>query len=267
VGQTIQEALRIHETSPGSYAATITDDWWQGAGAYGGISAGLIVRAAQAFLGGESSRVPRALHVLFTAPPASGLISLKVNPIRQGARVSFLEVRVEQAEKAVAHGTVTLGKPRAGEASVRHEQMPKVPGVDKLAALPEVPQTPRYFEHLDIRPCLGSPPLGQTANAMFGGWVKLDEGAPVDHAYIAAIMDVGPPSYFVTQSEFRRAASVTASYHFLEARPEEHAESGDSLMLRIRSRVCNEGYSDEEQHLWSPSGRLLARANQVIAIG
>jgi len=174
---------------------------------------------------------------------------------------------MEQEGKLVAHGTLTMGKPREGAARIRNEGMPQVPPADDLAPLPDVPQVPRYFEHLDIRPCLGSPPLSGSDSAMFGGWARLDEGAEVDHAYIAALMDVGPPSFFVTQSAFRRAASVTASYHFLESSPQSRAAAGESLLLRIRSWVCDDGYSDEEQHLWSASGVLLARANQVIAIG
>ena len=264
--QTIQEALRVTLQSEGVYTANITEDWWQGLGAYGGISAGLIVRAGQASLGEGSVRMPRALHVLFTAPPANGVATLTVKTLRKGARVSFLDVRMEQEGKLVAHGTLTMGKPREGAARIRNEGMPQVPPADDLAPLPDVPQVPRYFEHLDIRPCLGSPPLSGSDSAMLGGGRVSTRGRsrPCVHCSFDGCRTA---VIFRDAVCFSAGRFVTASYHFLESSPQSRAAAGESLLLRIRSWVCDDGYSDEEQHLWSASGVLLARANQVIAIG
>ena len=112
---TFAEATAVKETAPGVYAATIPDGWQQGKGAFGGVGVGVMARALLAHEA-AAGRPLRSLSAELCAPALPVASELHVAVLRQGASMSFLDVRLLQEGALVGHATASVGKAREQKA-------------------------------------------------------------------------------------------------------------------------------------------------------
>ena len=81
-----------------------------------------------------------------------------------------------------------------------------------------------------------------------------------------AVLDVLPPAILPRARSPRPMATLSLSYHFLAPLPDPTLDPDGSLLVDVVSRVTHGGYSDQESQLFTPSGRLLAVARQLVAV-
>jgi len=182
----------------GSYACDIRPGWWVVAGPNGGYLAAMLVRALEDHLSDGPLRPLRSLTIHYLRAPREGAARIFVEVERAGRSVSFVSVRLEQADRVCALARAVLALDRDGF-ELAAAPPPDVPGPDEVEAIPDSEEAPPFGRQFEFRPALGSPPFSGAAEALTGGWIRLRErGRHLDAALLTALCDswypaVSPP--------------------------------------------------------------------------
>lgn len=243
----------------GRYGVEVGEAWLQGRGAFGGLVAAWLVRACAAEAGAGALR---AFSCQFCAPARPGLAEVKVRRVRRGTSVDFFAGELARGERVIASATASFGAARAGEdpgVSGATPRAPEVPPPEALAPFVPPPEYPTYLQHLELRFAAGGVGAG---GDLMAAWCRLREPAPFDAALAVALIDALPPACFTRLARPRPAGTVSLSAHLVGALP----AAGEWALVTARAGALHEGYADEEDALWTGDGRLVARAQQLVAL-
>jgi len=253
----------VHEEG-GAFSAEVCESWFQGPGAYGGLTMALLVRGAEALARG---RPLRALQATFCAPLRAGEVAGRAREVRRGGRVSYVAAELLQGGSVAASALLTFAKDRPGDEDYDH-----VPahGVAPAAECPRWPRRegfPVFTNHLEYRQGLGSAPVsGATGAAEIGGWVRMLEPPAWDASYVLALLDAWPPAFYPRLAKVRPAGSVTISAELHHQGALEQLDAHDPLLVTNRSSLMRAGYASEENWVYAPDGQLLAHGSQLVAL-
>jgi acyl-CoA thioesterase len=263
----------------GQYRASISETWLQGRGAFGGLIAGLFARAIeQEFAAQRATGLPvgapaeRQLRILtchLCEPVPPGPVELTVEFVRSGKYVSHVRATMSAKGGLVAFASATLASDRPGAPlAFEHAQAPSAELVERAPAILNRGLEPVFSRNFEFRLAGGAAPFsGSTSSACFCGWTRYRGTAELlSTAMVAALLDAWPPAVFATTTSPRPAATMALTYHFL--RPPARApvpESGFYLVTTAAEESLG-GYSAQHGELWTPDGRVLARAHQMFAV-
>jgi acyl-CoA thioesterase len=258
--------------SGGRFLFQVDPSWFQGPGAFGGLTAATVLRAMQHEVrdvdGGRRS--PRSFDIQFCAPVPAGSSEIEVKVERAGSAMSFLSARVLHAGKVCAMAMASLGRERSTDldfAYHRPEGMPPVPSVEhEMTGEAPPPPFPTFLRNFRLKFALGSTPYVGAEQAHVGVWMRTHEPEPVDHALAVALLDVPPPALLAKPTSVRAMSSVTISYHFLAPLPSPELDPSAPMLVEVRSAATSGGYSDQEGRLYSPTGKMYAVARQLVAV-
>ncbi len=242
-----------------------------GRGAFGGLQAALFARAIRSALSQDSD--PGQLRTLtchLCEPVPAGACELSVELLRVGKYVSHASARLRLpgSARTLAAATATFTRRRPGETlRFDHAQMPEhLP----LGSTPQVLNSglePVFCQNFVYHFAGGQPPFSAGDVAAFAGWTRYAGPAgPLDDALAAAYLDTWPPAVFAMSDSHRPAATMAITYHFVRSLPDAETERGASYLVTASAREAVDGYSAQDNELWAPDGRLLARAHQVFAL-
>lgn len=250
----------VERVGDGRFRARIDGGWWIVRGPNGGYIAAIVVNALTAALA-DPARTPRSLTIHYLRPPVEGPVELEVTIERAGRSLTNASVRMTQGDELVVLALAACSTDRSAFEHV-DVAMPDVRPVDELPDLPappvEIPMRARY----ETRWAIGTPPVeGQTreGRAEVGGWIRLAEPAPVDHAVVAAFTDAWIPAVFTWVPPGQGVPTVDLTVHFRDAPPAAH----EWCFVRFRTRVLTRGFLEEDGEVWSADGRLLAQSRQL----
>ncbi len=269
----------VESLGGGRYRAAISRDWWVHVGPNGGIAAGLLLRACSAEVEatGGPGRVPRTLTVHYLAPPVEGEALVEVTVERSGRGMTFVSARMQQAGRAVGVALAAYAAPREGAATFDHLPVPEVAGPDDYERLllefegDPIPLRDRW----DCRRALGPAPrelsldaaAGHGAGLLTGGWIRLFEPVPLDHHVLAAMADAWvPPIILAARDERVLVPTVELTVHFRDAERLADLAPDAWFLCAFRTRIAQEGFLEEEGHIWSADGRLLVECRQLALI-
>ncbi|MGE0711343.1 MAG: acyl-CoA thioesterase [Planctomycetota bacterium] len=262
-------ASAVERLEPGRYRIQVEPAWFQGPGAFGGLTAAWLLRAlsgeVESSLRGSAARAPRELSGAFCAPVKEGEAELRARVVRAGLRVSYVTGELLQRGKVAATASAVFAAERA--AAVEGFAELAMPSAPPPAEVPcwEVPGLPAFVAAFELRQCLGAAPISGRPDVESGGWVRLRQPEPVDAALAAALLDCYPPALFTRLERALPAATVAWSVHFLCPLPRPETPRDAYHLLRVRTQVGTGGYSSEDDELWAPDGTLVARARQLVA--
>jgi acyl-CoA thioesterase len=151
-----------------------------------------------------------------------------------------------------------------------HARMPKVPGPEHLEIRNIVDAPPmhaRYEQRVALGPAQRGGP--QQRQAVTGGWIRPSEPRGWDPTLICAVADAWIPAVFAAEDMPETSAGVPTidlSVHILA--PDLISELGvdDYVLVRFETQTVRRGYLEEDGEIFSPSGRILARARQVAVV-
>ena len=264
-------AIELNTVKSGTYRAQVDSSWFQGRGAYGGVVSALLLRACEQVVAddGGVGRRPRSLTVHFCAPLKQDEAVIEVAIDRKGAWVTHLSGRLRQGGDNVATLTATFASPRPPEARLHFNDvvMPQAPAPAILEAIPaDLPGIPQMTRHFEYRLAVGEVPYAGGEKAFLGSWLRLREPLVVDYAAAAAFLDALPPAVLCRVDGMRAAASVDWTVHFLDELPAAGVAADAFWLVTAQTQVASDGYAEEVDQLFSPDGRLVAQARQLIAI-
>ena len=241
--------------------ATVSEDWFVVRGPNGGYLAAMFVNAlGQAVPAG---RRPRSLTIHYTAAPSAGPASIATTVEREGRSFTFLSARMEQGGKLMAVALAAYSAERDGR-EWREEEMPAVPAAHALEPLERRAPVPPFAYNWEMRPVAGAPPFSGADRAESGGWIRLRERRPLDHALVAATCDAWFPAAFARLEAPEAVPTIDLTIHFRS--DPSLVPDGESVLALFRSRHAGGGFVEEDGAIWAPDGTLIAQSRQLALL-
>ncbi|CAN5675176.1 thioesterase family protein [soil metagenome] len=254
----------VEPRGAGRSSARMDRGWWIQRGPNGGYVAAVILRALTRAVD-DPERTPRSLTVHYQAPPAEGAVEVVTEVARTGRSLTSLGARLEQDGTlvATAQAAFARGRPSLEFCDLRP---PEVPGPDHCPPEGVAPQAIDIpiRERYETRWALGDPPFSDSGTSTAGGWIRLREPAPIDHALIVALTDAWIPPVFARTAGFVAVPTVDLTVHFRSPIP---PLAEDAFLLTVfTSRVATDGFVEEDGEVWTADGVLLAQSRQLAMV-
>ena len=265
----------VTRTSDGTYAADVDEGWLVFRGPNGGYVAAIVLRALTAAVD-DSSRSPRSLTVHYAAPAEVGAMTVNTSIERVGRSLTSCSARVyqggdqggQQQGRLVALAVAAFSKPRDGF-EFCDASMPDVKSPDALEPPVPRPDTPAIAFRWDTRWAIGREPWVEgptTAQAVAGGWIRLEEPQALDACAVAAMTDAWVPPVFARVGQRVFVPTVDLTIHFRTSLPLDTAQPDDFMLAVFRTTAAKEGFLEEDGEVWSRDGTLVAQSRQLATM-
>lgn len=251
------------------YRGTIPDAWQQGKGAFGGVSVGLLARAIVLAEASAGESVPRALRSLsadLCAPAMPGEVEIRVEVLRRGGSMTFLDARTLQAGAVIAHASASLASGRAiAPPGITPGHAPA--GVPPWTDVPTVPVQPPFGPvfgaHYEYRSAGPMPFSGGTSATALGYIREKTPPAVHDEASIAGLLDAWWPTIMPLHTMPRAIATVGYTMQLLV--DPRTLPASEPLLYRAEGVAEHDTFFVEMRELWS-GGRRVAMNQQTFAV-
>lgn len=250
------------------FAAQIPQEWRQGRTAYGGLTAGLALRAAmRAF---PDLPPLRSASVSFIGPVGEHS-TFTPQLLRRGKNVTHMSVDVMSQNKdgdMAMSGRVALvfGASRESALSVGQTADPAPAPDDCPLFTPEQFEAfvPKFFLQFDTRLISGSRPMSGADEGYIECWTRhKDEASRAGAAALLTLGDVLPPAALPMFKTMGPVSSVTWLFNILTDNPQ--TEDG---WWRVDTKLtaAEGGYSSQVMRVWNTDGALVAEGMQCVAV-
>jgi acyl-CoA thioesterase len=247
-----------------SFDVVMPDGWQQGAGAFGGIVLGVIVRALEAAV---PDRPLRSLTAEIPAPVQPGKATVEVEILRAGQSVTTAAARLSQDGALMAHAVAILGVARKLEGLAAHTELspPTAKSWRDIPPIaPDLPMIPTFAKHFEFR-LVDGPPFRGASKSGAVGWVRLRDPGPVkDAPLVVAHVDAWWPAEFARLS--RQRPMVTAAFSLQMIGGPDAWTTDAPLLHSSRSLAASDGYVTEARELWTEEGALVALNEQTMVV-
>lgn len=252
----------VEPLGDGRYRASMARDWFAPRGPNGGYVAAVVVRAMELAVD-DPRRAARSLTCHYLRPPAEGPCEIAVTVERAGRSLTTLTARLEQD-----------GRPAVLAIAAFADDFPPVaaygePAPDagappaELHTPPVNPLTPPIAERFLLAPVFGPAPFSAAAEAVVGGWLRLEEPREADAALVALYTDAWLPSPWPRLGAPVPAPTIDLTIHFRARLPLDGADPAAPLLARFRSTTARDGFFEEDGEVWAPDGTLVAQSRQL----
>jgi acyl-CoA thioesterase len=236
--------------------------YWNIAGPFGGWIASQLLGAV--LDDPDRAGEPIATSTSFVGPIAEGPFTIGLRRLRTNRSTDFWWSELRQVqdgtELVCAYATVALAQ-RPVTTTHLDEPMPQAAAPETIPELGK-PLPLRWFELFELRLVEGVPFSGDERPARSLSWTR-KRGRPLDARSLTEICDSAIPRIFFRTRGPIPIATVTMNV-FFHATTREVAEVGEDYVLcDARWHGANDGYFDEQQLIWSRTGRLLATTDQL----
>lgn len=249
----------------GRLVAALPVDWAQGRTLFGGVVAGLALRAAQD--AAPPDRRARSVLVSFLRPVLlPGEVAVAARVERAGRAVTQVHAEVLQGGEVAAVAQVALGAPRPSRVAVPGPPPPEGLPPESLVALPYLPGvTPVFTQHYQYRWASGAFPFSSGDTARFDGWARPAVPEPVDAPALLGLLDAWPAPILALLDRPTPASTVSWMVN-LDADPPPGGWPGDAWWRFAADTVAaGDGYATVDARLWTADGRLVATSRQLVA--
>jgi acyl-CoA thioesterase len=229
-------------------------------GAYGGVVLAALVQRVEA----AAEHPLRSLSVNLCGITRCEVdAEVSVIPLRLGSNTASYSVTVKQGDHWAAHGAAFTGAPRAPDLNGQWVTPPPLPPWSTVPVMATDGVMPPFADLFEYRPCHGGA-MFSGGSPIAGGYLAIRESpATLDKIAMAALIDAWWPALFVPAQDHRPMATTAIQVLFFE--DDAVAVDGPCILTKEVRRVGH-GYAVEDDALWSADGRLLAVAQQMIAV-
>lgn len=245
------------------YRAIIPQGWRQGRTAYGGLTAGLSLVAAQS----KFPNLPpfRSATVNFIGPVSEDPI-FSCHLLREGRNVTSVETEGRVDDKVISHCSFIFAAQRASAITI---DLPAPIAPAPALCEPFTPPgaeslVPSFFNRFDTRLIEGARPMSGASEGYIRTWSRHhDESSRLGAASLLTLGDVLPPAAAPLFTEFGPVSSVNWIFTVLTDEP-----TTDDGWWQVETRLsaASGGYSTQVMRVWNTKGQLVAEGMQCVAI-
>lgn len=235
------------------------DHWRQGRTLYGGLTAAIAVRSAEA--AGVCAHPLRSAQFAFTGV-AGPAIQSQVQVLASGRSSDFVQVRCISEDRIVLSALLCFGAHRDTRAD---SSIPAcaVPAPEDCLPYFTQPEVPRFTRQFDARLARGAQLASNAQRPDLSLWLRHRCAGAADAASsIIALADALPPAMMLSESSFIRVSSMTWHVDVLC----ETFRGAAWHLARSVAEHTQGGYSSQDMTMWAEDGRPVLRARQTIAV-
>ncbi|MDH6592715.1 acyl-CoA thioesterase [Variovorax sp. TBS-050B] len=264
-------ALQHSDIRAGHFTGATSPDYWNMVGPFGGVTAAIALQSV--LLHPDLLGTPIALTVNFAAALEAGPFDVQATPVRTNRSTQHWTVQITQpgtgggAPNMTTTATVVTAARRQtwGESDL---PMPAdVPPPEQVERFSIGPSGVAWLDRYEMRPVSGGIPSRWDEDLRHSEsrlWLRDAERRPLDFASLAALSDVFYPRVWLRRAKHVPAGTVSITTYF-HAGAAQLAEVGaDYLLGRAVGQQFFNGFFDQQAHLWSRQGVLLATSNQIV---
>ena len=241
------------------FQLSIPADWMQGRTTYGGLSAAICLAAVERSF--PDLPPPRSAMVSFIGP-AGGPVTTRVDLLRQGKSVTFIEATLE-GEKGIATKVIfAFGAERPSRFDEAFSPMPELPHPDDCEAFIPEGLGPSFASHFDTKLAKGARPFTGSDCTNHFIWVRHKEDVS-DHVSLLALADMPPPAVVSRLDVIAPMSSMTWLVNFLADPP---VSPDGWWLLQTRAEHAAAGYSSQDMLIWTSDGALAVTGRQSVAV-
>ncbi len=243
--------------------AVIPDSWRQGRTAYGGITAGLCLAAAQRDFPGLPPL--RTMQTTFVGPVPTSPI-FETQRLRQGKNVTSISVTARGEDGVCATAVCMFGAPRKSVIAQTLDA-PSLPDPDNCEAfVPEQakPFVPVFFHQFDTRLIEGAPPMTGAKRAYNRCWSRhKDVTSRTEMDAFIVLGDVLPPAAAPT---FKKMGPISSMNWQMNILVDDINSQDGWYQVEVNQTAAKDGYSSQPMRFWDRGGRLVAEGFQSVSI-
>ena len=250
-----------------TFSAQVDPGWWVMRGPNGGYLAAIVLRALTVRVG-DPTRAARSLTVHFVAPPDAGDLVIRTAVERVGRSLTSCSARVTQGDRLVALALAAFSASRAGP-EFRDLEPPAFPAAETLPPTAPPDFAPSVAQRWEARWAIGhpaSPGEPPAAEAVAGGWIRLEEPQAMDAPAIVAVTDAWIPPVIARSPEPLAVPTIDLTVHLRAVLPHPGLDADAFVMAQFRTGVAADGFLEEDGQVWATDGTLLAQRRQLAAI-
>ncbi|MEP6484412.1 MAG: thioesterase family protein [Rudaea sp.] len=258
---TLTELMQRATPLPGSFTATVTDDWLQGRSAFGGLQGAFALAAMRTLVPAEFPL--RTLQMTFIAPVESGECITHASILRAGKNTRHVEARIEHGGELLAHAIAVFGMSR--ESTVLRDAPAPTAMTNAGTRIPFVPNiTPSFFQHFDVTFLEGGLPFSNSRAHRNVFRLGMKEPGDTTEAHLMALTDFVPPVALSWMPKPAPGSSLTWMLEILN-----HDFASQPLQgWRVEADLvaARDGYTSQSTTLWAPNGvaTVLSRQSMVV---
>ncbi len=266
------------------YKGVVQPSWAGPFFPHGGILGAIALRAIAAEFD-DPALQPRSLTCHYLRAPSDGEVVVDVDPLRRGRRFASARATMSQGGKPCLAVLATLSNEVAAAdaweapapAGVKPAPPRDAPLIDagELSLESEGWMAPRdfgpkYFDRVLVSPRFGSAPFSGTpvdpqTGGENGGWVQLSQPRPIDHAWLAFLVDVLWPTALQPLTAPAMSPTLDLTTHFRRALPAGGLPD-QPLLVRNTTRGVIEGLAEQDSLVFTADGELLVQARQLLML-
>lgn len=254
------EIIELEQHDGDTWTATVPEGWDFLGIPNGGLISSMLATALVHSVG-RPDPVTSTAH--FLRPASVGPVSMNVQVIRSGRRLTTARAVMTQHDKTVAHLIASLGDLDEGDAERLPLRFDPLPPPDQCLGVHDTEgfEPPAIAEKLGLR--LHPDHVGFATGAPSGvaevsGWMNLpaDESSSI----MALVADALPPAVFNSGLYFGPVPTVELTVH-THARP-----APGPVAVRFRTDHIGASYLEEDGWIADSTGRLVAVSRQLAAL-
>lgn len=247
----------------GALSLALPDEWRQGRTAYGGLTAGLSLAAAEH----ASPDLPplRSMQCAFIGPVGAHP-EFSSSLMRQGRNVTSIMVDVNSDDTLVGRTMFFFGQSRE---SVLRDTFAAPPADDPQTyedyAPPEIHQmVPKFLQQFEIKLIDGHRPMSGAKEGYIRVWARhRDAGSRRGAASFVTLGDILPPGAAAKLKKWGPISSMNWQMNILT--PEVETEDG-WWQKETRMTAAQDGYTTQIMRYWNTDGVLVAEGTQCVAV-
>ena len=112
-------------------------------------------------------------------------------------------------------------------------------------------------------PIVDAPFFSGEGSSRVGQWIRAAKPRSLDAIELVAISDAIPPAGFPRMTERAAMPTVDLTVHIRASLPLDPAPEDDRVYAEVNTHHVADGFADEDCHIWSADGRLLAQSRQL----
>ena len=261
--ETFEQLKNSVKKTEAGYLGLITDNWRQGRTAYGGLTAGLALRAIQL----EFPSLPplRSANINFIGPVSDNPV-FKNTVLREGKNVVSIESKGLIGAQVISNIVFIFGQNRTSELSVSFPALDSKPPKDCDPFIPKEAETllPQFLHNFDIKFIAGHRPMSGAEKGYIRVWTRhKDIPSRKGIASLLTISDVLPPAAIPL---FKRMGPISSINFMLNILHDNPRSNNGWWQIETKLTSAHNGYSSQIMRIWNTDGKLIAEGMQCVAI-
>jgi acyl-CoA thioesterase len=252
-------AIALTHEPPQSWLGRTSDDYWNMVSPYGGVTAGVMMKAMLDHP--ERRGTPLSFTLNFLAPIDAGDFVIDTELVRANRNSQHWSIRLSQAGRVLALAIAICAVRRDTWSQVEATR----PDVPPAASCPVAPprKATGFLQRYEFRIVRGKP-FAVNEDSLSHVWVADNPPRPLDFPSLTALCDSFLPRIFLRRPDFVPIGTVSINIYFHAGEDALAVQGAAPLLAVAQAQAFSDGHFDHHGHVWSTDGTLLATTQQLV---